>query len=419
MIKSATLELSKTRELIIQLNMKKENKKIQKKIKLAHLIARMGKGGAEENTRYTLQGLDKNKYDLDLIVGEEFGSRYAKIFQSENIKVIKIPYFKGSLHPLYDIGLFFKLISLFSRNKYDMIHTHGTKAGIIGRIAARISGVPIIIHGLHGNALNAFSAKWLNMLFLYFERLTGTFTDAHISVSAILSEKYIKKGIGNPEKYYTVRSGMDLNSFSQDQKVNCAAVKKRWSLSSADFIIGNISRLESLKGHTFLLRVMKILKDQVKDRRIVLLIIGDGKEKHKISRMIKGSGLENHVILAGYCNDIPAILSVMNLLVHTSSREGLPRVMVQAAAAGLPMVAFNVDGIPEIIRNGYNGFLIEPKNIEQLAEKIKIYLNKPKLLDIHGKNSRKIVKDRWTVEGMVKKTQEIYSFLVKEKITRT
>jgi len=107
----------------------------------------------------------------------------------------------------------------------------------------------------------------------------------------------------------------------------------------------------------------------------------------------------------------------MNLLVHTSSREGLPRVMVQAAAAGLPLIAFNVDGIPEIIKDGYNGFLVEPKNINQLVEKIKIYLNNPELIRTHGNNSKEMVKDRWTIDGMIKRTEEIYGQLIKEKIT--
>ena len=396
---------------------KKEIKKTKKRVKLAHLIARMGTGGAEENTCYTIQGLDKEKYNIDLIVGDEFGSDYEGIFKNEKITVIKIGGFIGSLHPLYDIVFFIKLISLFNRNKYDIIHTHGTKAGIIGRIAAKISGIPIIIHGLHGNATNAFSSKWLNALFLYFERLAGGFTDAHISVSSILSQNYLNKKIGKPEKYYTVRSGMDLSCFHKNKMSDFNKTKKSLSITSADFVIGNISRLELLKGHTYLLKAFKKLKEEIKGKRIVLLIVGKGKEKDSISRDIKKLGLEDSVILNGYCNDIPDILSGMNLLVHTSSREGLPRVMVQAAAAGLPLVAFNVDGIPEIIKDGYNGFLVEPKNINQLVEKIKIYLNNPELIRTHGNNSKEMVKDRWTIDGMIKRTEEIYGQLIKEKIT--
>ncbi len=390
-----------------------------KRVKLAHLIARMGTGGAEENTCYTIQGLDKAKYEIDLIVGDEFGNHYERIFQKEKIKVIQISRFIGNLNFWYDITLFINLIKIFYRNRYDIVHTHGTKAGIIGRIAAKITGVPIIIHGLHGSALDAFSSKWLNILFLYLERLAGSFTDAHISVSTILSQNYLKQKIGKAERYYTVRSGMELSNFFQDNEPGIEAIRKEFSIGPDDFVIGNISRLELLKGHSLLLRAFKILREQEKDksRRIILMIIGDGEEKDNIYQDIKKLGLEKSVILKGYRNDIPNILATIDLLVHTSFREGLPRVLVQAAATGIPMVAFNVDGIPEIIRDGYNGFLVEPKNINQLVEKITIYLRKPELLKMHGDNSKKVVKNRWTIEGMVKGTDKIYSKLIEEKIS--
>jgi len=390
-----------------------------KRVKLAHLIARMGTGGAEENTSYTIRGLDKAKYEIDLIVGDEFGNHYERIFQKEKIKVIQISRFIGNLNFWYDITLFINLIKIFYRNRYDIVHTHGTKAGIIGRIAAKITGVPIIIHGLHGSALDAFSSKWLNILFLYLERLAGSFTDAHISVSTILSQNYLKQKIGKAERYYTVRSGMELSNFFQDNEPGIEAIRKEFSIGPDDFVIGNISRLELLKGHSLLLRAFKILREQEKDksRRIILMIIGDGEEKDNIYQDIKKLGLEKSVILKGYRNDIPNILATIDLLVHTSFREGLPRVLVQAAATGIPMVAFNVDGIPEIIRDGYNGFLVEPKNINQLVEKITIYLRKPELLKMHGDNSKKVVKNRWTIEGMVKGTDKIYSKLIEEKIS--
>lgn len=395
--------------------MKKENIGFKKTFKLAHIIARMGTGGAEENTRYTIQGLNKDKYEIDLIVGDEFGNQYEKIFQENKIRVIKIPGFIGNLHPLYDIRLFVQLINIFNKNKYDIIHTHGTKAGIIGRIAARIAGVPIIIHGLHGNALDAFSSKLLNKIFLYSERIAGTFTDAHISVSSILSQNYIKQKIGKSEKYFTVRSGMDLTSFSVDKDSVFMDKRRELGINNDDFVVLNISRLEPLKGHPLLLRAFKLLENNTKNSRLTLLIVGEGKEKDRIYEEINELGLANNVILKGYRNDIPEILAISNILVHTSYREGLPRVMVQAATAGIPIVAFNVDGIPEIITDGFNGYLIEPGNVEQLADRMNIYLNNPELLQVHGNNGKKIVKNRWTIEGMVEETEKIYQKLIEEK----
>lgn len=395
---------------------KKKLKETKQRIRMAHLIARMDTGGAEENTSYTILGMDKNKYEIDLIVGDEFGSQYEKIFNENKIKVIQIPGFIGNLHPLYDIRLFVQLITIFNKNKYDIIHTHGTKAGIIGRIVAKITGIPIIIHGLHGNALGAFSSSWMNAIFLYSERAISSFTDAHISVSNLLSENYLKQKIGKPEKYYTVRSGMDLSSFLVDRSCIFKEKRRELSINNDDFVIVNISRLEPLKGHSLLLQAFKILFEQTKNRKLILLIVGEGIEKEKILQEIKKLRLESNVALMGYRNDIPEILALSDLLTHTSYREGLPRVMVQAATVGIPIVAFNVDGVPEILIDDFNGYLIEPGNIRQLADKISIYLNKPGLLKIHGENSKKAVKNRWTIEEMVKETESIYQTLINKKI---
>ena len=255
------------------------NKNLNRKIRVAHIITRIITGGAEENTLYTIKGLDKKKYDIDLIVGEEFRKDIYNNFKNNDFCIIQLKGLKGKLNFLYDPVVLIKLINLFKKNHYDIVHTHLTKIGILGKIASRISGVPIIIHGLHGSAFQAFNSKLLNWALIFFEKITSKYTNAYISVSRILSEKYIKEGIGKRENHFTVYSGMNLDKFYYSRKkINRRKKLADLGISSDCFIIGNVATLEPRKGHKFLIDAFKKVIENHKNKSIKLIIVSDGYE---------------------------------------------------------------------------------------------------------------------------------------------
>ena len=391
---------------------------LNRKIRVAHIITRIITGGAEENTLYTVEGLDKGKYDVDIIVGEEFKKDILNKVKNNYFDIIQIKGLKGKLNFLYDPIVLIKLINLFKKNNYDIVHTHITKTGILGRLAARIVGVPIIICGLHGSAFQAFDSKLLNWALIFFEKLTGRFTDAYISVSELLSEIYKEEGIGVQAKYFTVHSGMELDKFFNiREKVN----RKRKlaelgiNLEPKHFIIGNVGRLEKVKGHKFLIEAFKKVQKERGDSFLKLLIIGEGEEKENLIKYAKKLGLEDNIIFTGYRKDIAELMAIMDIFVLSSLREGLPRVLVQAAAVGVPSIAFNVDGVPEIVKDGYNGFLVKPRDVNQLTDKIIKYIDNRALIELHGQNGRNFVNGKWSIENMVNKVDEIYQNLIEEK----
>jgi len=390
---------------------------LNRKIRVAHLIAGIDTGGTGENTLFTIEGLDEKKYRIDLVIGKELRKDILKRILNKKINLIQIRPFKARHNFLYDPILLLKLLGLFKRGRYDIVHTHATKSGILGRIAARIAGVPIIIHGLHVNALEVFDSKFINVTTMLLEKITSKFTDAHISVSEIVSQKYLEYGIGKRIKYFTVRSGMELNKFF-NAKGNVDNQQKRQELGLAGecFIIGNVGRLEASKGHHFLFRAIKEILKFRKDQPIKLLVIGEGEDKEKLIKYTKVLNLEKNVIFTGYREDVEKLMALMDIFVLTSLREGLPRVLVQAAAVGMPSIAFNIDGVSEILKDNYNGFLVEPTNIKQLVERIIKYIDNKELIRLHGKNGQNVVRNRWSVEGMVKKTDQIYSYLIEKKI---
>jgi glycosyltransferase involved in cell wall biosynthesis len=376
-------------------------------------------GGADENTLFTVQGLDKDRYEVNLIMGEEFDESILKRVKDENINIIQIKGLKWKLNFLYDPIVLIKLIKLMRKNHYDIVHTHTTKAGILGRIAARIAGVPVIVHGLHGSTFEAFNSGLLNWLLFLFERLTGRFTDAYISVSKVLSEKYIEKGIGKKENYHTVYSGMELDKFyGVKEKIDCGKKQRELGINSEDFVIGNVARLEERKGHKFLIDTFKKLIEKRKDRSLKLLIIGEGEERENLKNYVKEANLEEKVIFTGYREDVEELMAVMDLFVLTSLREGLPRVLVQAAAVGMPSIAFNVDGVPEIIKDDYNGFLVKVKDVKRLENRIVEYMNNKELVLLHGRNGRKFIENKCSIKVMVDKIDKIYQDLVGEKINK-
>jgi glycosyltransferase involved in cell wall biosynthesis len=305
------------------------------------------------------------------------------------------------------------------KNHYDIIHTHTTKAGILGRIAARIAGVPVIVHGLHGSTFEAFDSGLLNWLLFLFERFTGGFTDAYISVSGVLSEKYIERGIGKKENYHTVYSGMELEVFYGARgKIDCRKKQGELGIDSEDFIIGNVARLEKRKGHKFLIDAFEKVTEERKGCPLKLLIVGEGEERGNLENYVKKVNLEKKVIFTGYREDVEELMALMDIFVLTSLREGLPRVLVQAAAVGMPSVAFNVDGVPEIIRDNYNGFLVRARDVGQLANRIEKYIDKKELVLLHGQKGREFIKDKWSIEDMVDKIDKIYQKLITEKIEK-
>jgi len=392
---------------------------LNRKIRIAHLITGIGSGGAGEDTLCTIEGLDKVKYQIDLIMGKKLRDDKLKRIKNKGINFIQIQPFKSRYHFLYDSILLLKLIILFKKGHYDIIHTHTTKSGILGSIAAKLAGVPIIIHGLEINALEVCSSKFIKIIKMFLEKMISKFTDAYISVSEIVSQKYLEYGIGKKAKYFTIRSGIELNKFlNAREDMDIRQTSQELGINREDFVIGNVGRLVESKGHYFLFQAIKKILEIRNSRPVKLLLIGEGEDKEKLIKYAKELNLEKNVIFTGYRENVEELMVLMDIFVLTSLREGLSRVLVEAAAAGLPSIAFNIDGIPEIIKDNHNGFLVEPRNVIQLAEKISKYIDNKPLVLMHGRNGREFVKGKWSIEGMVKETEQIYNDLVEKKIIK-
>ncbi|MBN2143498.1 MAG: glycosyltransferase family 4 protein [Candidatus Aureabacteria bacterium] len=376
-------------------------------IKMAHVITRLIIGGAQENTVLTVLGLQADpEFEVDLISGCEIGPE-GRLNISDVKSVIFEPSLVRNVSPIKDILCFFRLIRLFKRKKYHIVHTHSAKAGILARLAARIAGVPLIVHTVHGLPFHPYQNGTLNGLFITLEYLCALFTDKFIVVSNEMKNKMLQKGIGKEMLFETIFSGMRLDDFLRAGECRLQ-MRRKLGILPGHIVIGKIARFFPLKGHEF---ILDIAGDLIKKHpQIMFLFVGDGILIHSVQRRIQEMGLEDHFIFTGLVEpeQISLYLSAIDILVHASLREGLARVLPQAMAAGVPALSFDIDGASEVIKEGVTGFLVQPKQTQELKNKISILIDNPDLRIKISREGRKIVDPVFRHDYMVDRIKNIY-----------
>ena len=382
-----------------------------RKLNILHTITKLELGGAQENTLYTLRNLDQERYNLFLIANDR-GILVEEAKKMKDVKAFFIPELVRPINPLKDLIALIKLFHFCKREKIDIIHTHSSKAGILGRWAARLAKVPVTIHTIHGWGFAPGQNFLKRRLFIFLERSTASITDRLIAVSQANIETGIKNRIGRRENYTIVRSGIKPSRF-QNAEVKIAEKKKELGLEEDTKVVAMIAPFKPQKAPLDFVKIASRVNMQKPETQF--LLIGDGKLRPEIERLIKQFNLETKVILTGWRRDIPQILKVMDILVLTSRWEGLPRVFPEAMASELPIVATKVDGAPEAIEEGVNGFLVSVGDTRSMAEKIISLLDNPEMAEEMGRKGREKVFPEFDIDLMVEKINDLYQELTRTK----
>ena len=386
-----------------------------RKIKVLHLITRLILGGAQENTIYTVKGLKELGYEVTLYSGPPLGPEGSLVDKAKSLSIspIIISSLRRNLHPVLDHASFVTLLSLFKKNRYHIVHTHSSKAGIIGRWAAYFSKIPVIVHTIHGLPFFPYQHPFLNFLYVNSERITAPITDKIITVCDAMKFKALEAKVGKPSQYVTVYSGMELDPFLKSSPSQ--NMRKQLGIKEEEIVIGKIARLFPLKGHEFIVNIApEIIK---KFPKVKFLLVGDGILKEELKERVKKLKVEDRFIFTGLIppEKIPEYLSLMDIVVHTSLREGLARVIPQALATGKPVVTWNLDGSSEVVRNGETGFLVPSKEEDKLKNAILHLLENPELREKMGKRGKKLVDPLFRSEEMARRIHEVYQELLKKK----
>jgi len=388
-------------------------------LRVLHIITRLIVGGAQENTLLSVEGLDKlSEYEVTLATGIDNGPEGDLLERARRTtRLIVIPELGRSINPFADLKAFWKLYRLIGNGRYHIVHTHSSKAGVLGRIAAKLAGTPIIVHTLHSLVFHEYQPWVVNRLWRAVKKLCAPMTDHFISVSEIISQKAIAAGIDRSEKFTTVYSGMELDWFLKAE-ADPIAVRREFGIPDDALVVGKIARLFPLKGHDQLMDAAPAIVKRHPDVRFFL--VGDGVLYDHLRKRALDAGILNNFVFAGLIprERIPEMLSVMDVLVHTSLREGLARVLPQALAMGKPCVSFDIDGAPEVVIPDETGYLVRPGDSVGLADAIARLLDDPELRTRMGAAGRRKVDPAFRAETMVNEISKVYKKLVKKHFLR-
>jgi glycosyltransferase involved in cell wall biosynthesis len=388
-------------------------------IRVLHIITRLIVGGAQENTLLSVEGLDRlPDYEVTLVTGVDNGPEGDLLERARRTtRLIIVPELGRSISPLEDVKAFWKLYHLIRKGRYHIVHTHSSKAGVLGRLAARLAGTPIIVHTLHSLVFHNYQPWLVNRLWWAVKKICAPITDHFISVSDIIRQKAIAAGIARPEKFSTIYSGMELDWFLKAD-VNPVGVRREFGIPDDALVVGKIARLFSLKGHDQLLDAAPAVVKRHRDVRFFL--IGDGVLYDHLRNRARELGILDNFVFAGLVRRerIPEMISSMDVLVHTSLREGLARVLPQALAMGKPCVSFDIDGAPEVVIPGETGYLVRPGDTGGLADAISRLLDNPELRARMGEAGRRRVDPVFQAETMVQQIASVYGALAATKARR-
>ncbi len=388
-------------------------------VRVLHIITRMILGGAQENTLLSVVGLDAMpEYDVTLLSGVDHGPEGELLTQAgETCDLIVLPEMERRLNPFSDTASFWAIYRLIRKGKYHIVHTHSSKAGVLGRLAARLAGTPIIVHTIHGLAFHEYQPWFVNRTWRMAEKICAPVTDSIVTVCDVMAEKAVAAGIARPEKFRTIYSGMELDWFL-NAKFDTAKVRQEFGIPLDAPVVGKVARLFSLKGHDQLMDAAPEIVRRVPNVRFFL--IGDGILLEHLQERARGYGILENFVFAGLIDRtrIPEMISAMDVVVHTSLREGLARVLPQSLAMGKPCVSFDIDGAREVVIDDHTGYLVKAFDSVGLADKVARLLEDKELRDQFGANGREHVDPNFRTEKMVADISEVYQMLLEKHADR-
>lgn len=296
-----------------------------------------------------------------------------------DIELVTVPNLVRAISPARDWRCYRDLCKIITNRRFDVVHTHTSKAGILGRLAAHRAGCRHIIHTPHGsvhlpqsNIPGIPNISILKRLLLFAEYWAGRRTTCIVSLSNAEREHFIKQRLGAASNTHVIYNGIDLQRFSPQPRDDTKATRLRYGMDDDGVLVASAGRLTAEKGHHLAVEAMAKIADREVCRKFALVIAGDGPERNALETAIRNSGLEQRVMLTGFVDDMPGLLAAADLFVLPSHYEGFGLAAVEAMAAGLPVIASRVGGIPEIITDGVDGFLFERGNVGELAQHLSL-----------------------------------------------
>ena len=384
-------------------------------VKVVNIVTRLNIGGVAHHVTNLMRGLDQTKYKQQLVCGFEGAgeSSMRGHIQAQGVTPILISQLAGNPRlNISDALAFAHILRLLRRQRPLIVHTHTSKAGLLGRVAARLTGVPIIVHTFHGLVLKSHYGSLKTSGVRVVERWLARFSDRLIAVSDEDKKDLLAYRIAPTHKIEVIPLGLELDQFI-DCRTRRGVLHFELGLDPASRLIGIVGRIAPIKNHRLFFDAMARVLAQHASAHVV--VAGDGDLRPQMERYVREMGIADRVSFLGWRHDLPQVYTDLDVVVISSNNEGTPVSAIEAMAAGRPVVATRVGGLPDVISDGDTGYLVAPGDVEQLASAVERVLGDGETTDRLKRNARESVKHKFAVERLAADIDLLYRRLLAEK----
>jgi glycosyltransferase involved in cell wall biosynthesis len=385
------------------------------RIKVLRIIGRLNVGGPAIHVVNLTAGLNPSRYQSLLVAGSENRAEGSMLDFAlmHGVMPMAIPEIvtSFSLTPR-DGKALWKLYGLIRKERPHIVHTHTAKAGFLGRLAARLAGVPIIVHTFHGHVLHGYYGPLKNVLLRRMEQSLAWFTDRLVTVSEQVKRELVSYDIAGAEKINVIPLGFDLEPFL-NSRAHRGEFRREIGFSDEIKLVGIVGRIFPIKNHSLFLESAARIYAREPTARFV--IVGDGVLRSALEQQAQELGLDRQVLFMGWRRDLPRIYADLDVLVVSSDNEGTPVSAIEAMASSCPVVATHVGGLPDLITHKKTGFLVRPKDADGIAASVLQLLHNPQLAQTLGRNARIAAQNRFAMSRLISDVDHLYSRLLEEK----
>jgi glycosyltransferase involved in cell wall biosynthesis len=387
-------------------------------IRVLRAIARLNMGGPTLHVSYLSAGLRERGYETMLVAGTVGQGEQSMAYVADElgVPVVTIPHLHREISPVRDLLATWRLARIIRIERPTILHTHTAKAGAVGRAAALLAGrsrPPIIVHTFHGHVLRGYFGRFWTGVFRLLERLLARITDALVAVSPEVRDELVALGVAPASKFRVIRLGIELdNRVSSDGSAR-AETRRTMGVPEARFVVGWIGRMTGVKRTDLVLKGFRALRDNGVDA--ILCMVGDGPDRAAVEQLAGELGIVRDCLFAGYQEDVGPFFAAFDVFVLPSGNEGTPVTAIEALATGCPVVATRVGGVPDVVDDGVDGFLVAPGAVQEVAARLAELARDPELRVRMGAAGRERMRTRYAVDRLVDDVDRLYRELLERR----
>ena len=384
---------------------------LNRRVKVARVITRLNIGGPAIHAILLTRALEDDHFTSMLVSGYTAPTEgdMLHLAKAKGVSPLMVTGLGREIDPRRDLAVLLRLYRLFRSQQPAIVHTHMAKAGTVGRLAARLARVPIVVHTYHGHVFHSYFGPLKTKAFIQIERALGRTTDLILTVGEKQRQEILGYGIGSPAKLRSVPLGLELEPFVESPR-HRGEFRAELGVSEGTRLIGIIGRLVPVKGHTVFLKAARLVLSRTSNVRF--LIVGDGELRSELEAQARDLGIDGGVTFLGWRHDLPRVYADLDLVVLSSYNEGSPVALIEAMAAGRAVVSSDVGGVSDVVSDGVNGLLVPPREPEKLADAIVRVLSSEAVLLKMEAAGREAVYPKYSIGRLVSDVRGIYDELV-------